>query len=106
MDIIKAALGSTALLGLIAAVIAGVFKLTQQRASNRRSDEQDDALTASQFRAAAEAHVLDYDVPMRQAVLELRAEVNRERQARGQDVREWEPLPKPLPLFPGRNPMG
>lgn len=99
-ELLKSVLGSSALVGLLVAAVAGVVKITQQRSANRRTDEQDDALTASQFRAAAEAHVLDYDVPMRQAVLELRAEVNTERMARGEEPRVWEPLPKPLPLFP------
>lgn len=99
-ELVKTIIGSSAVVTLLLAIVGGVVKLVSQRSVNRREDDRDDAVTVGQMRAQAEAHVLGFDVPLVQAVLELRAEANAERIARGEPPRQWEPLPDSFPLFP------
>lgn len=101
-DLIRTVLGSAGIVTLLIASVGGVVKLYQSRSSNRRLDERDANEQLGEFRAAAEAHILGYDVPMRERVIQHEALINQLRQGQGKEPIPFPPLPQAAPLFPRR----
>jgi hypothetical protein len=56
------------------------------------------------MRAAAETHLLEYDVPMRERVMQHEALINQLRLSNNQEPVAFPPIPIATPLFPRRKP--
>jgi hypothetical protein len=100
-DLVRTILGSSTVVGLIVAIIAGVVKLYNNRVQGRREDNIVESEWAAEFRAAAEMH-LPWDQEMRSHVLTVQNLVNRLQIKAGDEPTVFPPLPPAPPLFPRR----
>ena len=100
-DLLKTILGSSAVVGMVLAVVAGIVKLYNNHVQGRREDQRDESEWAAEFRAAAEMH-LPWDQEMRSTVIALEALVNELRVKNGMEPKEFGRLPPAPPLFPRR----
>ena len=101
-ELVKQIMGSTLVTTMIIAMFSGAWKIVQDKRANRRIDDRDTAEELGDMRAAAEAHILGFDVPMQEGVMQLRAVVNQMRMEQGKEPIAFPPLPSPVPLFPKR----
>jgi len=100
-DLIKTILGSSAVIGLITAVIAGIVKLYNNHIQGRREDDRTESEWAGEFRAAAEVH-LPWDQEMRSHVVMLQNLVNQLQAQLKLPVTRFDRIPPAPPLFPRR----
>jgi hypothetical protein len=100
-DLLKTVLGSSTVVGVMVAVVAGIMKLYQNHIMGRREDDRTESEWASEFRAAAEAH-LPWDQEMRSNVIRLEGLVNDLRERNGLDPILFAKIPPAPPLFPRR----
>lgn len=106
MELLKQILGSTVVTAMMLAAIGGVRAIVQDKRRDRRINEQDASDQLSEMRAAAEAHILGFDVPVQEGMMQLRAVVNQMRLEQGKEPIAFPPLPSPMPLFPRRHKDG
>jgi hypothetical protein len=100
-DLIKTILGSSTVVAIILAIIAGVVKLYNNQVQGRREDTLNESEWAAEFRAAAEMH-LPWDQEMRSHILTVQNLVNRLQIKGGEDPTVFPPIPPAPPLFPRR----
>jgi hypothetical protein len=100
-DLLRTILGSSTVVAIIAAIIAGVVKLYNNRVQGRREDKIDESEWAAEFRAAAEMH-LPWDQEMRSHILTVQNLVNRLQIKLDIEPTVFPPLPPAPPLFPRR----
>lgn len=111
-ELVKQILSSSVVAATIVAIFGGAWKIIQDRRSNRHVDDRDATDRLSDFQAAAEDHILNYDVPMRECSVQLRdrsmqheALINQLRMEAGHDPIAFPPLPglpDPVPLYTRR----
>lgn len=86
-----------------AALITGLLNL-RIRKLNRGDTVLDNSSAQNlEFRGLVQRHVMGFDAPVYQILLALMAEVNYERERRGDQPRTWPKIPDPekFPLYPG-----
>lgn len=101
-DLVKTILGSGGITVVVVALLTLGAKLWENYKTGTRAEDMDDASWNSAFKSGAERHVLGYDVPVHQAVLELQSEINKLRFQTGEQPKDFARLPDPrdFPLFP------
>jgi hypothetical protein len=100
-DLLKTILGSSAVVGLVVALVTGATKIYQNRFQARREDDRGELMWAADYRAAAEAH-LSWDQEMRVRAMQHEPLINELRAKLGMDLIVFPPIPPAPPLFPRR----
>lgn len=100
----KTILGSSGIATVVVTLLTLGTKLWQNRRVGLRAEDLDDAEWNAAYKAGAEAHVLGYDLPMRQAVMDMQHDINNLLVQSGQERKQFPPIPDPreYPLFPKR----
>lgn len=98
-DLVKQILSNATVTAMILAAIGGSWKVIKDKMLNRRIDDRDAIDKLADFQAAAEDHILNYDVPIVQRLMQHEALINQERIAAGREPVVFAPLPKPVPLY-------
>lgn len=101
----KTILGSSGITAVIVTFLTLGVKLWENRTAGTRAEDMDDSQWNAAYKSGAERHVLGYDVPIRQALLDLQGDVNKLRTEMGHDSKQFPELPNPrdFPLFPNRD---
>jgi hypothetical protein len=92
-------LGSTLVTTIILSIGAGAWKIARDKRKNRHIDDRDTLTELRDMRAAAEQHILGFDLPLSEAVLQLRAKINQLEVGQNMPPTVFPPLPSPIPLF-------
>jgi hypothetical protein len=100
-DLVKTILGSSAVVGLLTAMVAGALKIYNNRFQAQREDNRYEVTWAADYRAAAEAH-LSWDQEMRVRAMQHEPLINELRAKLGLDPVIFPPIPPAPPLFPRR----
>lgn len=103
-DLVKIVLGNATITAGMIAGIAAVWRVRKDKRNNIRIDERDANEQLTEMRAAAEQHLLEYDVPMRERMVQHEALINQQRLESGKEPVVFPPLPTPTPLFPRKRP--
>lgn len=101
-EVLKQLLQPAVVSAVMAAIITGGWKIYQDKRNNRRIDDRDANDRIADFQAAAEDHIINYDVPMRERVMQHEALINQLRMTNNQEPVAFPPLPEAAPLFPGK----
>jgi hypothetical protein len=106
-DVIKQIISPAVVTVVVTALIAMAQSIRKDKMKNRHIDHRDaeTRLGAAEtnldaFRAVAETHILEYDVPMRERVMQHEALINQLMLGQGKQPAVFPPLPKATPLFP------
>jgi hypothetical protein len=103
-ELLKQALSSSVIAAMIVSMGAGTWKIIQDKRRNNQIEERGANDQLSEMRAAAETHLLEYDVPMRERVMQHEALINQLLLSNNQKPAEFPPIPIATPLFPRRKP--
>lgn len=99
-DLVKQVLSPAVVSVVVVAFISAIKSIRQDKLKNRRIDQRDAETKLDAFQAAAETHILEYDVPMRERVMQHEALINQLLLGQGKEPAVFSPLPKATPLFP------
>ena len=103
-ELLKTVLGSSGITILVGTLITLAAQLWKNHKEGSRAEDLDDAEWNAAYKAAAEAHVLGYDVPVYHALKEMQHDINTVRLQAGLEPKVFSEVPNPreYPLFPTR----
>jgi hypothetical protein len=101
-ELVKQILSSSVVAAMIVSMIGGGWKIVQDKRRNARIDDRDVGDRLNDMLAAAEDHIVNYDVPMRERVMQHEALINQLRMSNNQAPVAFPPMPEAAPLFPRR----